>query len=74
MGVVHEAQHLLIGRRVALKTIAAHSVLSSAAIERFRREAQATTTMTSLARELVRAKCRPVRARLRPLEQAEFCD
>jgi serine/threonine protein kinase len=47
MGVVYEAHHLLIGRKVALKTIAAHSALSSAAIERFRREAQAAASVGS---------------------------
>jgi len=47
MGVVYEAQHSLIGRKVALKTIAAHSALSAAAIERFRREAQAAASVGS---------------------------
>lgn len=46
MGVVYEAQHLLIGRKVALKTMAAHSV-SSAGVQRFRREAQAAAAVGS---------------------------
>jgi serine/threonine protein kinase len=45
MGVVYEAQHLLIGRKVALKTMAAHTSFSSAAVERFRREAQAAASV-----------------------------
>src|SRR5688500_18294734 len=45
MGVVYEAQHLLIGRKVALKTMAAHTSFSPAAVERFRREAQAAASV-----------------------------
>jgi serine/threonine protein kinase len=44
MGVVYEAQHLLIGRKVALKTMAAHAV-SPAGVQRFRREAQAAAAV-----------------------------
>ena len=44
MGVVYEAQHLLIGRRVALKIMAAQAV-SSAGEERFRREAKAAAAV-----------------------------
>ena len=44
MGVVYEAQHLLIGRKVAIKTMAAHA-FSNAAIERFRREARAAAAV-----------------------------
>jgi len=46
MGVVYEAQHLLIGRKVALKTMAAHAV-SHAGIERFHREAKAAAAVGS---------------------------
>ena len=45
MGVVYEAQHLLIGRKVALKTMAAHAAISPLSIERFRREAQAAASV-----------------------------
>ena len=45
MGIVYEAQHLLIGRTVALKTMAAHTAVSTSAIERFRREAQAAAAV-----------------------------
>jgi serine/threonine-protein kinase len=41
MGVVYEAQHLLIGRKVAVKTLTARASLSSACVLRFRREARA---------------------------------
>jgi len=44
MGVVYEAQHLLIGRKVALKAMAAHAA-SPAGVERFRREAQAAAAV-----------------------------
>ena len=44
MGVVYEAQHLLIGRKVALKAMAPHSV-SPAGVQRFRREAQAAAAV-----------------------------
>jgi serine/threonine-protein kinase len=44
MGVVYEAQHLLIGRKVALKTMAAQAV-SPAGVERFRREAKAAAAV-----------------------------
>ena len=44
MGIVYEAQHLLIGRKVALKTMAAHAV-SPAGVQRFRREAQAAAAV-----------------------------
>jgi tRNA A-37 threonylcarbamoyl transferase component Bud32 len=46
MGVVYEAQHLHIGRKVAIKTMAAHS-FSDAAVERFRREARAPASVGS---------------------------
>ena len=46
MGVVYEAQHLLIGRKVALKVMAPHSV-SPAGVQRFRREAQAAAAVGS---------------------------
>ena len=46
MGVVYEAQHLLIGRKVALKTMAAQAV-SPAGVERFRREAKAAAAVGS---------------------------
>jgi serine/threonine-protein kinase len=41
MGVVYEAEHLLIGRKVALKTMTAHAALTPANVERFQREARA---------------------------------
>ena len=44
MGVVYEAQHLLIGRKVALKAMSAHAV-SPAGVQRFRREAQAAAAV-----------------------------
>jgi len=44
MGVVYEAQHLLIGRKVALKTMATHAV-TPAGVQRFRREAQAAAAV-----------------------------
>src|SRR5688500_17474122 len=44
MGVVYEAQHLHIGRKVAIKMMAAHS-FSIAAVERFRREARAPASV-----------------------------
>ncbi len=44
MGVVYEAQHLLINRKVALKAMASHSV-SPAGVQRFRREAQAAAAV-----------------------------
>jgi len=44
MGVVYEAQHLLIGRKVALKTMATHA-LTPAGVQRFRREAQAAAAV-----------------------------
>jgi len=44
MGVVYEAQHSLIGRKVALKTMAMHAV-SPAGVQRFRREAQAAAAV-----------------------------
>jgi eukaryotic-like serine/threonine-protein kinase len=46
MGVVYEAQHALIGRKVALKTMAMHAV-SAAGVQRFRREAQAAAAVGS---------------------------
>jgi len=45
MGVVYEALHLLINRKVALKTLAAHATLSPASVQRFRREAQAAAAV-----------------------------
>lgn len=41
MGVVYEAIELALGRRVALKVLAAHSAAHPTAVERFRREAKA---------------------------------
>jgi len=41
MGAVHEAEHLGTGRTVAIKTILPALIESSAAVERFRREARA---------------------------------
>jgi serine/threonine-protein kinase len=45
MGVVYEAEHLLIGRKVAIKTLTARGSLSSAGSVRFRREAQAAASV-----------------------------
>jgi serine/threonine-protein kinase len=47
MGIVYEAQHLLTGRKVALKVMAAHASWSPAAVKRFRREAQAAAAVGS---------------------------
>ena len=44
MGVVYEAQHLLIGRKVALKMMAAHAA-SPAGVQRFHREAEAAAAV-----------------------------
>ena len=44
MGVVYEAQHLLIGRKVALKVLSAHAA-SPAGVQRFHREAQAAAAV-----------------------------
>lgn len=44
MGVVYEAQHLLIGRKVAFKAMASHAV-TPAGVQRFRREAQAAAAV-----------------------------
>jgi serine/threonine protein kinase len=46
MGIVYEAQHLFIGRKVALKTMAAHAA-SPACVQRFQREAQAAAAVGS---------------------------
>jgi serine/threonine-protein kinase len=47
MGIVYEAQHLLLGRKVALKALTASAALSPDRIERFRREAQAAASLGS---------------------------
>jgi hypothetical protein len=46
MGTVYEAEDLESGRRVALKLIAADSVASPEAVERFRREGRLASTIT----------------------------
>jgi serine/threonine protein kinase len=45
MGVVYEAHHLLIRRKVALKVLSAHAAFSSERTERFRREALAAAAV-----------------------------
>ena len=43
MGAVYAARHLLIGNKVAVKVLHAHYAHDPRVVERFRREAQATT-------------------------------
>jgi serine/threonine-protein kinase len=45
-GVVWEAEHLELGRRVALKVLAPEHASSAASLERFRREARAVATLS----------------------------
>lgn len=45
MGVVYEAQHVLIGRKVALKALSEHAAVSAACVARFHREAQAAAAV-----------------------------
>src|SRR5262249_19132465 len=47
MGVVYEARHVELGKRVALKVIASHLGASEDAARRFRREARATGAIES---------------------------
>jgi serine/threonine protein kinase len=47
MGVVYQAQHLLIGRKVALKVLSAYAAHSPERVERFRREALAAAGVGS---------------------------
>src|SRR4051794_40347597 len=45
MGAVYEAEHLVMGRRVALKVIHPRFMSSPAAVERFRREVQSAARL-----------------------------
>jgi serine/threonine-protein kinase len=47
MGVVYEARHVELGKRVAIKVIASHLGTSDDAARRFRREARATSAVQS---------------------------
>ena len=45
MGVVYEAEQESLGRRVALKVLAAHAVPDTAQVKRFEREARAAAQL-----------------------------
>ncbi len=45
MGIVYEAEHVLIGRKVALKTLSEHAAFSAGCVARFQREAQAAAAV-----------------------------
>src|SRR5215475_9081483 len=46
MGAVYEAEHLVMGRRVALKVIHPRFIANEAAVERFRREVRSAARLS----------------------------